>query len=133
MLKRTKLKSKCLIFVLLILFLVPNASMASSNITEANILELINSQNKIIVKDKTGIHVYHQLVNGDNEVIFVENILRRPLHCPDYEANPKSYTFTSIDYVYIPDGSGGGTWVPVEVKITVCYYCGYEISRKYMV
>lgn len=130
-----KLKSKCLITLFLMLLLLPSLASANSTSYKIDIIEYINSQDEITVINKTGKHVYYRMVDEYGDTVFIENInsLMSPRCCPEYDENPKQATYTVKDLVYIedPDYPGGGTWVRVTVKITVCYYCGYEICRRY--
>ncbi|MGF7060450.1 hypothetical protein [Brassicibacter mesophilus] len=134
MLGKLKVKKKYLVCALLLVILIPNFSMASAQSKDIDILEFIDNQSKITVKGDDGIHIYHRSMDENNNVIFVENELRARICCPDYEMDSKTESRIITEYVYVenPSSPGGGSWVPVKVRITVCYYCGAEKSRQYL-
>ena len=130
------LKAKTIFLLIVVLFLVSSSSMVNAQSNKTKVLEFINNQDKIFVKNNKGIHVYHKTLDKDNNAVFVDgNIdLNIAYCCPEYASYPKTVTFTTTELVYVknPANPKGGSWVPCKVKITVCYYCGDEKSRKYL-
>ncbi|QIB25917.1 TrbC/VirB2 family protein [Caloranaerobacter azorensis] len=140
MLKKFKLRNNFIIPVLIFLTLILNFSTASAQSSNTGVVTWINNQDKIIVKNDIGIHTYYKTRDVNNNVIFVRKNFTPIYHpmrrvcCHDYEANPRTTSFITTEFVYIenPSSPNGGSWVPCRVEITVCYYCGAEKNRRYL-